>query len=112
MSTAALGLVTALALSAAAAPSPQGPWQDLRFGARRQPPAQEPLFGPEPLRSGEPTIVCRTPVVHGDTQVDPRFVVPVPETPTFAMRWAPSTPCDPDREQRGRDVTPHAQPRR
>jgi hypothetical protein len=98
MSGAALGMVTALALAAAAPQEPPGRWQDVRFGARRVAPAAQPLFQPTPPpapRADEPRVICNMPVVHADTRVDARFVVPVPKVPAFTMRWAPSRPCDP-----------------
>jgi hypothetical protein len=99
MSGAALGLITALAL-AGSGQEPSAGSGDFRSDARRWAPA--PLFRPAPTAPADrvevvgPNPSCRTPVVHGDNDVDAAFVRPVPRppaAPAYTMRWAPSTPC-------------------
>jgi hypothetical protein len=106
MSGAAIGMITALALAGSAVTDDSTAWRDFRFGARRPPTTQGPLFRPGPsaqasqVETAPPPAHCRTPVAHGDAGIDPKFVVQVPKgpgVPVFTMRWAPSTPCDPAR---------------
>jgi hypothetical protein len=94
-------------------PGSEGSGLGARQFGRRQPPLFE-IAPRAPVTVG-PNPVCRMPVLHAAMDADPHFVVPVPKgdgVPVFAMRWAPSTPCDPARAAAAETHDRSARPRK
>lgn len=117
MPGAAIGLVTALALLGGLPLGASSGVGVLRFGARPQPRVQAPLFEVQPQAPSveTPIVRCTMRVLHGDTETDPRMVIPVPKgegVPVFTMRWAPSVPCDPARAAAAEESDRHARPKK